>query len=136
MKNKIFRALKLILSSKESRLDIRNVRYLPRWLVLGIDIFLLVCSIVLTVITLRDLHINHLQLISAWQQIVLVLGINVGFMLLYKTYAGLIRHSSFMDALKLFLASASTFLVLLIINLVVLSIVSEKRHDDISTKSG
>ena len=126
MKNKIFRALKLILSSKESRLDIRNVRYLPRWLVLGIDIFLLVCSIVLTVITLRDLHINHLQLISAWQQIVLVLGINVGFMLLYKTYAGLIRHSSFMDALKLFLASASTFLVLLIINLVVLSIVSEK----------
>ena len=126
MKSKFNRALKIILSSKENRLDIRNVKYLPRWAVLSIDIFLLMCSMMLTVLTLRDLHINHLQLIPAYQQVLLVLVINVGFMLLYKTYAGLIRYSSYMDALKLVLASVSTFLILLIINLGVLTIVSEK----------
>jgi|TARA_R100000479_G_scaffold33554_3_gene13968 FlaA1/EpsC-like NDP-sugar epimerase len=126
MKDKLIRGLKIILSSKENRLDIRNVKYLPRWSVLGIDVFLLICSMVLTVIILQDLHINHLQLISATQQVFLVLSVNVGFMLIFKTYAGLIRHSSFMDALKLILASFSTFLVLLIINIIVLAIVSEK----------
>tara|TARA_R100000306_G_scaffold12158_11_gene14329 strand:+ start:1394 stop:3397 length:2004 start_codon:yes stop_codon:yes gene_type:complete len=126
MENKFRNALKLILSSKENRLDIRSVKYLPRWSVLGIDIFLLICAMVLTVLILRDLHINHLQLLRPSQQVLLVLLINIGFMLLYRTYAGLIRHSSFMDALKLFLASISTFLVLLCINLAVLAIVSEK----------
>ncbi|RFN57985.1 polysaccharide biosynthesis protein [Marixanthomonas ophiurae] len=126
MENKFIRALKIITSSKGNRLDIRNVKYLPRWSVLGIDTFLLVCSIVLTVIILRDLHINHLKLISATQQVILVLGINIFFMLLYKTYAGLIRHSSFMDALKLVLASSSTFGVLVLINLGILIVVKEK----------
>ncbi|HBY69868.1 MAG TPA: polysaccharide biosynthesis protein, partial [Flavobacteriaceae bacterium] len=74
---------------------------------MGIDVFLLICSMMLTVIILQDLHINHLQLISATQQVFLVLGVNVGFFLIFKTYAGLIRHSSFMDALKLILASFS-----------------------------
>jgi len=126
MKDKLNRAFKVILSSKENRLDIRNVKYLPRWSVLGIDTFLLVCSIILTVIILRDLHINHLQLLSATQQIVLVLGINMAFMLVYKTYAGLVRHSSFMDALKLVLASTSTFGVLLFINISVWTFIGEK----------
>ena len=126
MKDKLIRALRVILSSKENRLDIRNIRYLPRWSVLGIDVFLLVCSIVLTVVILRDLHINHLRLLTAPQQVLLVLGVNIGFMLVYKTYAGLIRHSSFMDALKMVLASTSTFGVLLFINISVWAVIGEK----------
>jgi len=126
MINKFSKALKIIFSSKESRLDIRNVKYLPRWSVLVIDVFLLICSIVFTVVVLRDLHINHLRLLAAPQQILLVLGINISFMLIYKTYAGLIRHSSFMDALKMVLASTSTFVALLITNISVWAFMGQK----------
>lgn len=126
MINKFSKALKIIFSSKESRLDIRNVKYLPRWSVLVIDVFLLICSIVFTVVVLRDLHINHLRLLAAPQQILLVLGINISFMLVYKTYAGLIRHSSFMDALKMVLASTSTFVALLITNISVWAFMGQK----------
>lgn len=117
MGSKLHNALKIILSSRDNDLDIRNVKYLPRWCVLSIDTFLLTCSIVLTVIILRDLNIRYLQVISASQQVLLVLGVNFVFMLMFKTYAGLIRHSSYMDALKLLLASLSTFGFLTILNL-------------------
>ncbi|MCT8341132.1 polysaccharide biosynthesis protein [Flavobacteriaceae bacterium TK19130] len=126
MKTKLIRALKVILSSKDNRLDIRSVRYLPRWAVLGIDTILLLCSIFLTAIVLGDMNIHHLNFMPAYQQVLLVLMVNVIVMLLFKTYAGLIRHSSFMDALKLVLSSISTFGLLTVINLITLAITGEK----------
>nr|WP_203296516.1 nucleoside-diphosphate sugar epimerase/dehydratase [Luteirhabdus pelagi] len=126
MKSKFLRALKVILSSSDNRLDIRNVRYLPRWAVLGIDTILLLCSILLTVVVLGDLNIYHLNFMPAYQQILLVLMVNVIVMLIFKTYAGLIRHSSYMDALKLILSSISAFGILTIINLITIAITSEK----------
>ncbi|PVW15757.1 polysaccharide biosynthesis protein [Marixanthomonas spongiae] len=126
MENKLINALKVIVSSKQNKLDIRNIKYLPRWLVLCIDVFLLFCSVALTVFVLSGLHIKPLAPISIAKQILIAIGINIVCMLLYKTYAGLIRHSSFMDALKLFLASFSTFILLSIINVVMASILGEK----------
>jgi FlaA1/EpsC-like NDP-sugar epimerase len=46
--------------------------------------------------------------------------------LFFRTYAGLIRHSSFIDAIKFFLASAGTFFSLLILNYVSILITGEK----------
>lgn len=128
MGNKLQSALKIILSSQDNTLDIRNIKYLPRWTVLLIDTFLLACTIVLTGVILRDLHISHLKLLNLSQQVLLILGIHFVFMLIFKTYAGLIRHSSYMDALKLVLASLSTFAVLLVINYVALALKGERIY--------
>ncbi|OAB77323.1 polysaccharide biosynthesis protein [Cochleicola gelatinilyticus] len=128
MKEKIKQALKIILSSNDNELDIRNVKYLPRWSVLLIDTFLLICSIVLTVLILNDLNIKYLKLLNITQQVLLVIGVNFTFMILYKTYAGLIRHSSFMDAFKLLLASVSTVTVLFVINYSMLYVKGEKIY--------
>ena len=126
MAGKLQNALKIILSSKDNTLDVRSLKYLPRWCVLLIDTFLLVCSVVLTAIVLIDLQINYLQLLSATQQVLMIVGVHFGFMLLFKTYAGLIRHSSYMDALKLLLASVSTFGVLMILNYSMVAMMGEK----------
>ena len=126
MAGKLRNALQIILSSSDSALDVRSLKYLPRWCVLLIDTFLLVCSIVLTAIVLQDLQIQYLKLLSATQQVLMIVGVHFGFMLLFKTYAGLIRHSSYMDALKLLLASASTFGVLLMLNYSMLAMKGEK----------
>ncbi|NQX76866.1 nucleoside-diphosphate sugar epimerase/dehydratase [Gilvibacter sp.] len=126
MAGKLRNALQIILSSKDNALDVRSLKYLPRWCVLLIDTFLLVCSIVLTAIVLKDLQIQYLPLLSATQQILMIVGVHFGFMLLFKTYAGLVRHSSYMDALKLLLASVSTFGVLMVINYSMVAMKGEK----------
>ncbi|MGV6829431.1 MAG: polysaccharide biosynthesis protein [Flavobacteriales bacterium] len=128
MGNKLKNALKIILSSQDNTLDIRNIKYLPRWTVLLIDTFLLACSIILTAIILRDLHISYLKLLNVTQQVLLILGIHFAFMLIFKTFAGLIRHSSYMDALKLLLATISTFGVLMILNYLALKVKGERIY--------
>lgn len=125
MKNKLQTAIKNLFS-EDNKLDIRNIRYLPRWAVLFIDTILVTSSLFLTYYLLKDLNIIPLKTLRISQQVGLVVGISFIFLLIFKTYAGLIRHSSYMDALKLFFASVSTFIALLIINLISIAITGEK----------
>lgn len=114
------------LFSDENKLDIRKVKYLPRWAVLFIDTFLILISTFITYLLLRDLNIYPLDVLSVTQQLSLVLGVNFVFLLVFKTYAGLIRHSSFMDAMKLMFATIATFSTLMIINLILQSMYDQK----------
>lgn len=104
------------LFSEENKLDILNIRYLPRWAVLFIDTFIVLVALVLTYFLLDDIEIRPLDTITMWQQLGVILGVNFVFLLIFKTYAGLIRHSSFMDALKLLFACVSTFGILFLVN--------------------
>lgn len=114
------------LFSDENRLDIRNLRYLPRWTVLFIDTILVSISLIITYFLLLGINIRPLETIALSRQVSLILGVNFVFLLLFKTYAGLIRHSSYMDALKLLFASSATFITLIFINLVSLAIADLK----------
>ncbi|WP_051583913.1 nucleoside-diphosphate sugar epimerase/dehydratase [Dokdonia sp. PRO95] len=109
------------LFKEENKLDIRNLRYLPRWAVLFIDVFLILFAVVVTYILLDGIAIRPLKTIGLNKQLSLILGVNFVYLLIFKTYAGLIRHSSYMDALKLVFASGSTFLSLILINIICLS---------------
>lgn len=114
------------LFSHENKLDIRKLRYLPRWAVLFIDTALIALSLVLTYFLLSGLHIYPLTGLNINQQLSLIVGVNFIFLLVFKTYAGLIRHTSFMDAIKLLLACSSTFLVLIGVNVMSLLISGQK----------
>ncbi len=127
MGGKLDRALKQILS-RENRLDIRNIRYLPRWAILGIDIGIAIMASILTVMALNDLTDRFYTLLSLPERIVLLLAVNIVFFFLYRTYAGLIRHSSYIDALKLMLACFSTFITLLLINYITYALVGQKVY--------
>ncbi len=126
MKRKLRDAINIIMSSEDNKLDIRNVKYVPRWIVLCIDIFLLCLSLALTIYILSDLHINYVAKVGIVFQVAIVLGVNLLFMLVFKTYAGLIRHSSYMDALKIILSSVSTYLVLKIIDFIARWVLGER----------
>ena len=115
MGKKLNNALQQILSS-ENRLDIRNIKYLPRWAILGIDITIIIVSVFLTTMALQDLTSHFYNLLPISQRMLLVVGVNTFFFFIFKTYAGLIRHSSYLDALKIMLACFSTFITLLSIN--------------------
>lgn len=127
MGKKLNYALQQILSS-ENRLDIRNIKYLPRWAILGIDISIIIIADFLTVLALRDLTSHFYDFLSVYERMFLALGVNIFYFLIFRTYAGLIRHSSYVDALKIMLACFSTFITLLFINYTTYFLVGKKIY--------
>ena len=49
----------------------------------------------------------------------LIVGVNVFFMIIFRTYSGIVRHSTFIDLSKIFLSIVYTIFVLVILNVVV-----------------
>ncbi len=110
-------ALKQVLDSSKKRLDFKNLGYLPRWLILLLDVFLCLVAIIVTSFIISNVtETFSSNYFNFTINDTLIIITNVFYFLLFRTYAGLIRHSSFIDAVKLFIASSSTFLTLLIVN--------------------
>ncbi|MFY1048402.1 polysaccharide biosynthesis protein [Chryseobacterium sp. GP-SGM7] len=93
-----------------------ELRYIPRWIVILLDISIILLSILLSDFFLEKLHVkvNFPQYLL--QLRILVIAVNILFMFVFKTYAGIIRHSTFFDFFKIILSSGTTLFALLIIN--------------------
>lgn len=105
----------------DSFVNFSNIRYLPRWIIFGIDVFLLAVSLLVCWAVLDALGISSINLASYYLEYLLIIGVNVIFMLVFRTFKGIIRHSTFIDLFKILLASVCTILVLWIINLINIS---------------
>ncbi len=90
--------------------DIRNISYLPRWIILSIDLSIVIfCSLatyrLLGEMGLNFFNHNYLNIIFS-----LYILLNIFFFWLFRTYSGIIRHSGYIDAVKIFIA---LFLILI-----------------------
>lgn len=100
--------LESIFESSGKKIDFKNISYLPRWAILCFDTSILLLSLFITkIIVSRLQHATYFSVIPTFQEAVIVL-INIIFFILFRTYAGLIRHSTLTDALKFILASVFT----------------------------
>ena len=108
-----------VLYNGDNIVKLTELRYIPRWSVILIDISIVLLSIFFSHFFLEKLHvrINFPQYIL--EQKILLIGINMLFMFVFKTYAGIIRHSTFFDFFKIILSSGSTLVTLLIINFLI-----------------
>ncbi|MCW3170525.1 polysaccharide biosynthesis protein [Chryseobacterium sp. 09-1422] len=97
-------------------LKLTELRYIPRWLVILIDVFIILFSILLSYLLLSKLHVrvNFPEYLT--EKRILLIAINIVFMFIFKTYAGVIRHSTFFDFFKILLSSGSTLVSLLLLN--------------------
>jgi len=118
---RIKEALKQVLKSSKKRIDFKNIGYLPRWLILCFDMFICCVAVILTSVIIKNINISDLDAssqsffgISPTSGLILIT--NLLFFIFFRTYAGLIRHSTFIDAIKFFLASLATLITLLIVN--------------------
>jgi len=123
---KTFEDLTHYFGSLHLKFQIKNLGYLPRWLVLLIDLSIVFFSGIITFFMLDGMNLvfvqkSHLPIAIAYYCVV-----NLFFFRLFRTYSGIIRHSSFIDALKLFFAQFCSLLVLTVINFSYLFITSEK----------
>lgn len=110
----------------DNLMNISDVRYLPRWVVLLIDVLLLLFSILLSFIVYKKIIINGQYHLSVEEISLLIISVNILYMFAFKTYAGIIRHSTFIDLFKLLLASVCTVITSFVINMIALSFTGHK----------
>jgi FlaA1/EpsC-like NDP-sugar epimerase len=97
---------------------IKELRYIPRWLVFFIDISIISFSILISYLFLKNLKVEMNFREYFTQKIFVMIAVNILFMFLFKTYAGIIRYSTFFDFFKIIWSSGSALLVLLVLNFV------------------
>lgn len=106
----------------------KNLSYLPRWVVLLIDVFIVLFSGVVTYFLFQGLKLNYMPKNYLGVGTLFYLTVNIFFFWIYRTYSGIIRHSSYIDALKLFFSQFSTFVVIIILNFFVLLLGNQKIY--------
>lgn len=115
----IINSLKKTIYAGDNIVGISDVRYLPRWVILIIDIVLLTVSIALSYYVLDKLGVKYSYFLPTYQKYLLIISVNVLFMFLFRTYAGIIRHSTFIDLFKILLASFCTAFSLGVVNILI-----------------
>ncbi|ANF51531.1 capsule biosynthesis protein CapD [Chryseobacterium glaciei] len=119
LRNKIF--------GGDNVVNLSDVRYLPRWIILVIDIIILVVSLFLSTYIIEKISIKefiyHDNESIVFVSIILV---NVIFMYFFKTYAGIIRHSTFIDLFKLLISCFCTMFIVATINMIYFWTTGEK----------
>ena len=128
MKNTLQNYKKVVLSLLKDinlKLDFASLSYLPRWAVLFLDIFIVFLSLVVTFYLLLGLKLNFTRYNEYF--VLLIFGFtNLSFFWVFKTYSGIIRHSSFVDAIKIFFSQFATALVVIGVNIILLFANSNK----------
>jgi FlaA1/EpsC-like NDP-sugar epimerase len=102
----------------DNKLRLLDQRYLPRWIVILLDVLLCGLAFVATYLILKDTRINFLDVLTVPQQGMAILAVNVLFFYIFKSYSGIIRHSTFTDIVKLIFTSIATMVCTVGINII------------------
>lgn len=100
--------------------DKKAFNYLPRWGVLLIDVLLCTIAFWLSVWIGSAIFDYNPSDGGAWSiesQYGLVMGVQIIFFIIFHTYAGMLRYSTFVDTLKSLLSNLSTGFILVLFNL-------------------
>ncbi|TAF64530.1 MAG: polysaccharide biosynthesis protein [Flavobacterium sp.] len=108
--------LRHFFSRSNLRLNIHNLSYLPRWIIILMDSLVLNVSFFFTVLIFKGTGLEYVLTPHYMAYITLLIAVNVFFFWLFRTYSGIIRHSSYIDAIKLLFSQLSVLVVFLIAN--------------------
>jgi FlaA1/EpsC-like NDP-sugar epimerase len=93
-----------------------SLNYLPRWMVFFMDVFLTIISSQISYIIVRSLRVKFYDTLDVPSRYGIVVLVNIFFFIVFKTYSGILRYSTFIDGLKLLYATTCTFFTLVLIN--------------------
>ena len=103
--------------------------YLPRWVVLFIDLGICVLSFYLALLLDNGLFSNASaapRSIPLWAQLLCLMGIQAIMFWIFHTYAGILRYSTFIDTIKAMLSIIAAGVVYIAINYIALAITGQK----------
>lgn len=103
-------------SNLNLRLNIHNLGYLPRWIIVSIDLVVLILSFFFTYLIFKGTGLDYVITSHSGWYFGSLLLCNIFFFWLFRTYSGIIRHSSNIDAVKLLFSQISVLVIFLIVN--------------------
>lgn len=89
--------------------------YLPRWVILVIDVFISIFAFTLAYLIYYQLNEQIIALSPYLVRLSINTIVSLFFFLLYRSYVGIIRYSNLTDSFKVFLATFSTYLSMIVI---------------------
>jgi FlaA1/EpsC-like NDP-sugar epimerase len=108
------------------KINIHNLSYLPRWIIIIFDFTVLLASFILTYIIFKETGLDYIITEDYLTFIGSFFGVNIFFFWLFRTYSGIIRHSSYIDAVKLLFSQTSVLVFFLFFNFLFELIYKEK----------
>ena len=116
--NKIRSLFYNFFSPRNLRANINNLSYLPRWIIVAIDVMVLVFSFSFTYMLFEGTALGYIITSHHFYFVGSLIFVNVFFFWLFRTYSGIIRHSSYIDAIKLLFSQMSVLVFFLFFNLI------------------
>ena len=110
------KSLNSIIYGGDNMVNLSDVRYLPRWIILMIDIFLIFLAIFFSSYIIEKINYKKAVFYNNVHMYTLIMGVSVAFMYIFKTYAGIIRHSTFIDLFKLLLSTFCSTITIAVIS--------------------
>lgn len=104
------------ISSLKERFSFNNLGFLPRWLVLLLDMGIVLFCAMITYFLLKGIKLTYIPNDYVLYGILLYIIVNIFFFWIFRTYSGIIRHSSYIDAVKIFFAQFCTLIMLIAVN--------------------
>ena len=98
-----------------------NFGYLPRWGVLLLDLLLCTIAFVLSAwigSNYFDYASGNPDILPIWQQYLIVIAVQAVAFLVFNTFSGILRYSTFMDMVKVLLSNLTTGIVIVLFNLI------------------
>ena len=89
-------------------LNLANIRYLPRYIIIAIDVFLIGISTFFSFKILEKVLNQSDFIAESFVGYALIIAVSLFYMYVFKTYAGIIRHSTFYDLLNLLWSIVAT----------------------------
>jgi FlaA1/EpsC-like NDP-sugar epimerase len=103
-------------SRENLKFSIHNLRYLPRWIIVMMDFSVLVLSFFFTILIFKGTGLDYIITPHSFRFIGALFGVNIFFFWLFRTYSGIIRHSSYIDAVKLLFSQMAVLVLFLFFN--------------------
>ncbi len=113
------------------KIKLHSLDYLPRWIILCIDVFVVFFTIMITYLMMLRVGMYYIYPKQFYIGIVIITSIHLLFFVLFKIYSGIIRHSSMIDGVKIFITEVIVFSVLFTGNLFYKN--SDDRHVFLNT---
>ena len=98
------------------RFNIHNLSYLPRWIIVLIDFTVLLLAFSFTSLIFDGTGLEYIVTKHSVVFVSLLFSVNIFFFWLFRTYAGIIRHSSYIDAVKLLFSQTAVLVFFLVFN--------------------
>jgi len=119
------------LANSDVFIHLNSLKYLPRWVVLLVDIIVCVISYVISFYIISEFHFDfpNNNLFFNLQSFTFILGFQIIFFWVFHTYSGVLRYSSYVDASKLLLAVVSNLVFISIVNFSIFIITSHNIYN-------